>query len=147
MWIDPGQGFGTGNNLSTALTLEMLEQYLLDADTFPESMIDLGIGSGILVIVACHLDVPKVTGVDIETDVVAEVERNRGLNGMSKRMHVQAGQPSLLKIPSPIVISNMFQHELQDLRLDLERLTISGGTLICSGLLGEQEYDLKEFFY
>ena len=44
MWIDPGQGFGTGNHLSTALALEMLEQYLLDADTFPESMIDLVIG-------------------------------------------------------------------------------------------------------
>ena len=44
MWIDPGQGFGTGNYPSTALTLEMLEQYLLDADTSSESMIDLGIG-------------------------------------------------------------------------------------------------------
>ena len=44
MWIDPGQGFGTGNHLSTASTLEMLEQYLLDADTLPESVIELGIG-------------------------------------------------------------------------------------------------------
>ena len=44
MWIDTGEGFGTGNHLSSALTLEMLEQYLLDADTFSESMIDLGIG-------------------------------------------------------------------------------------------------------
>ena len=44
MWIDPGQGFGTGNHLSTALTLEILEQYLLDTDTFSESMIDLEIG-------------------------------------------------------------------------------------------------------
>ena len=44
MWIDPGYCFGTGNHLSTALALEMLEQYLLDADTLPENMIDLGIG-------------------------------------------------------------------------------------------------------
>ena len=44
MWIDPGQGFGTGNHLSTALALEMLEQYLLDADTLPESVIELVIG-------------------------------------------------------------------------------------------------------
>jgi len=44
MWIDPGQGFGTGNHLSIVLALELLEQYLLDADTFLESMIDLGIG-------------------------------------------------------------------------------------------------------
>ena len=59
MWIDPGQGFGTGNHLSTALALEMLEQYLLDANTFSESMIDLGIGQGILAIAAYRLVVQK----------------------------------------------------------------------------------------
>ena len=51
-----------------------------------------------------------------------------------------------MKIPAPIVISNMFLHELQSVRLDLVRLTIPGGTLICSGLLGEQEYDLRNSF-
>ena len=59
IWIDPGQCFGTRNHLSTAIESEMLEQYLLDADTFPESMIDLGIGQGILAIVAYRLSVPK----------------------------------------------------------------------------------------
>ena len=59
MWIDPGKGFGTGNHLSTALALEMMEQYLLDADTSLESMIDLGIGQGILAIAAYRLGVPK----------------------------------------------------------------------------------------
>ena len=44
MWIGPGQVFGTRNHLSVALALEMLEQYLLGADTLPESMIELGIG-------------------------------------------------------------------------------------------------------
>ena len=48
-----------------------------------------------------------------------------------------------MKIPAPIVISNMFLHELQRVRLDLVRLTIPGGTKIFSGLLGEQEYDLR----
>ena len=45
VWIDPGQGFGTGHHLSTALALEMLEQFLLETDTLPESMLDLGTGS------------------------------------------------------------------------------------------------------
>ena len=84
-----------------------------------------------------------MTGVDIVTEAVAEVGRNIELNGLSGSIHFQAGQPSLLKIPAPIVISNMFLHELQRVRLDLVRLTIPGGTLICSGLLGEQEYDLR----
>ena len=80
---------------------------------------------------------------DFETEAFAELERNSELNCQSERINVQAGQPSLLKIPAPIVISNMFLHELQRVRLDLVRLTIPGGTLICRGLLGEQEYDLR----
>jgi ribosomal protein L11 methylase PrmA len=81
--------------------------------------------------------------VDFETEAFAELERNSELNCQSERKNVQAVQLSLLKIPAPIVISNMFLHELQRVRLDLVRLTIPGGTLICSGLLGEQEYDLS----
>ena len=80
---------------------------------------------------------------DFETEMLAEQERNSELNYQSERENIQAGQPSLLKIPAPIVISNMFLHELQRVRLDLVRLTIPGGTLICSRLLVEQEYDLR----
>ena len=82
---------------------------------------------------------------DFETEALAELERNSELNCQSERINVQAGQPSLLKISVPIVISNMFPHELQRVRLDLVRLTIPGGTLICSGLLEEQEYDLRNY--
>ena len=82
---------------------------------------------------------------DFETEAFVELERNSELNCQSERINVQAGQPSLLKIPAPIVISNMFLHELQRVRLDLVRLTIPGGTLICSGFLGEQEYDLRNY--
>ena len=80
---------------------------------------------------------------DFETEEFVELERSSELNCQSERINVQAGQPSLLKIPAPIVISNMYLQELQRVRLELVRLTIPGGTLICSGLLGEQEYDLR----
>ena len=82
---------------------------------------------------------------DFETEAFAELERNSELNCQSERINVQAGQPSLLKIPVPIVISNMFLHELQRVRLDLVWLTIPGVTLICNGFLGEQKYDLRNF--
>ena len=143
VWIDPGQGFGTGHHLSTALALEMLEQYLLNTDILPESMLDIGIGSGILAIAACRLGIQKVVGVDIETEAVAEVERNSELNGLSGRVKAVVGQPSSLKKSAPLVISNMLLRELLDVRLDLARLTSPGGTLICSGLLGEQADELS----
>jgi len=143
VWIDPGQGFGTGHHLSTALALEMLEQYLLNTYTLPESMLDIGIGSGILAIAACRLGIQKVRGVDLESEAVAEVERNSELNGLTGRIRAVVGQPSALKKPSPLVISNMLLRELLDVRLDLLRLTSPGGTLICSGLLGEQADELS----
>ena len=145
VWIDPGQGFGTGHHLSTALALEMLEQYLLETDTLPESMLDLGTGSGILAIAACRLGIKKVTGLDIVAEAVAEVERNCELNGLSGRIFGHVGQPSFLKKPAPLVISNMLLSELLDIRLDLIRLTSPGGTLICSGLFGKQEEELRNF--
>ena len=143
VWIDPGQGFGTGHHLSTALALEMLEQYLLNIDTLPERMLDIGIGSGILAIAACRLGIQKVEGVDIETEAVSEVARNSKLNGLSARVKSVVGQPSSLKKSAPLVISNMLLRELLDIRLDLVRLTSPGGTLICSGLLGEQVDELN----
>ena len=143
VWIDPGQGFGTGHHLSTALALEMLEQYLLNTYTLPESMLDIGIGSGILAIAACRLGIQKVRGVDLESEAVAEVERNSELNGLTGRIKAGVGQPSALIKPAPLVISNMLLRELQDVRFELLRLTSPGGTLICSGLLGEQADELS----
>ena len=97
VWIDPGQGFGNGHHLSTDLALEMLEQFLLETDSLPESMVDLGTDSVILAIAACRLGIKKVTGLDIEAEAVVEVERNCELNGLSGRIIGHVGQPYYLK--------------------------------------------------
>ena len=97
MWIDPSQGFGAWHHLSKALALEMLEQFFLETNTLQESILDLGTGSEILAILVCRLGIKKVTGLDIEVETVAEVERNCELNGLSGRIIGHAGQPSYLK--------------------------------------------------
>ena len=80
-------------------------------------------------------------GENIETETVTEVWCNRELNGLSKSINLQAGQPSRLKIPASFVINNMLLHELLDVLLHFARFTIHEGVLICIGFLGEQEYD------
>ena len=146
VWIDPGQSFGTGHHISTVLALEILEKYILNANYKPEIMLDIGIGSGILAIAACRLGIQKVRGVDIETGAVSEVERNSRLNGFYGRIKAMIGTPSFLKKSAPLVISNMLMHELLAVRHDLVRLTSSGGTLICSGLLMKQLDELSSTF-
>ena len=48
-----------------------------------------------------------------------------------------------MKKPAPLVISNMLLSELLYIRLDLIRMSSPGGTLICSGLFGKQEEELR----
>ena len=143
VWIDQGQGFKTGHHLSTALALEMLEQFLLETNTLQESILDLGTGSEILAISVCRLGIKKVTGLDIESEALAEVGRNCEMNGLSVRIIGYFRQSSYLKKPAPLVISNLLLSELLDIRLDLIRLTSPGGTLICSGLFGKQKEELR----
>ena len=115
----------------------------METNTLPESMLDLGTGSKILAIAACRLRIKKVTGLDIEVEAVAEVGRNCELNSLLGRIIGHVGQTYYLKKPAPLVISNMLLSELFDIRLDLIRLISPGGTLICSGLVGKQEEELR----
>ena len=75
IWIDLGQSFGTGHHISTIIALEKMEKYLLSLNIIPETMIDIGIGSGILSIAACRLGVKKVKGVDIDENTIEEVKK------------------------------------------------------------------------
>ena len=106
----------------------------METDTLPGNIHDLGTCSGILAIAACPLAIKKVTGLDIETEAIAEVERNCELNGLSESIFGHVGQPSYLKKLAPLVISNMFLSELLDIRLDLIMVISPGGILICSEL-------------
>ena len=144
IWINPGQAFGTGHHVSTVLALEKLEKYLLSLNIIPETMLDVGIGSGILSIAACRLGVKKVKGVDIEEKTIEEVKKNTKLNGLYGRIETIVGQPFMLNTKAPLVICNMLFQELLSLRYDFFNLTNPQGTLICSGILKKQERELIE---
>ncbi len=49
--LDPGMAFGTGTHPTTALCITMIEKYLRSGDSF----LDVGTGSGILMIAAAKL--------------------------------------------------------------------------------------------
>ena len=144
IWIEPGQAFGTGHHISTLLALEELEKYLLSLSEIPETMLDIGIGSGILSIAACRLGVKKVKGVDIELKSLEEVKKNTKLNGLKGRIEIIIGQPFVLKTKAPLVICNMLLNELLKIQHELCRLTSQKGVLICSGILKGQERELIE---
>jgi ribosomal protein L11 methyltransferase len=55
--IDPGMAFGTGTHPTTAMCVRMLEKYLRSGDF----LLDVGTGSGILMLVAQRLGAARIS--------------------------------------------------------------------------------------
>ncbi len=144
--IEPGQGFGTGYHPSTVLALETLEYCVLQSELSVSSLLDVGIGSGILSLAAGHLGVKHLHGIDIDLPSVVEVQRNWELNNLSAPIQVIAGSANCLNRQYDLVVSNMLLHELLSVKEDLARLVHSSGRVICSGFLEQQWSELEQAF-
>jgi ribosomal protein L11 methyltransferase len=69
--IDPGMAFGTGTHPTTALCIRMIQSHLNAGDAF----LDVGTGSGILMIAAAKLGAGSVYGVDNDEVAVTVAEK------------------------------------------------------------------------
>ncbi|MFH2093809.1 MAG: 50S ribosomal protein L11 methyltransferase [Pseudomonadota bacterium] len=75
--LDPGMAFGTGTHPTTFMCIQLMDQYLKPGSSF----MDVGTGSGILMITAAKLEATSLFGID--TDPIAitiareNLEKNR----------------------------------------------------------------------
>jgi len=74
--IDPGMAFGTGTHPTTAMCIQMIEKYLAPDTTF----LDIGTGSGILMITAAKLGAKKVFGIDTDELAINIARKNLSKN-------------------------------------------------------------------
>jgi ribosomal protein L11 methyltransferase len=74
--IDPGRAFGTGAHPTTRLCLELLQE------VEPNSLLDVGCGSGVLSVAAAKLGFAPVTAVDIDEVALEVTGANAAANGV-----------------------------------------------------------------
>lgn len=104
----------------------------------PDRMLDIGTGSGILLIAARLLGVREGWAVDIDERVGPELKRNLALSGLGTDVHFQVGTPADVKGAFPLVAANITAPVLTEYADDLRRLTSPGGHLILSGMLAAE---------
>ncbi len=103
-----------------------------------DRMLDIGTGSGILLIAARLLCVREGWAVDIDERVGPELKRNLALSGLGADVHFQVGTPADVPGDFPLVVANITAPVLTEYAADLRRLTSPGGHLILSGLLAAE---------
>ena len=142
--IEPGMAFGTGVHPTTQLCLQLVEQCVQPGNT----IIDIGCGSAILAIAAKKLGAGQALGVDIDPQSMDNARENAALNyveieiGLGSVAEVLEGEYSLQQ--ADVVLANILAPVLvRLLAAGLGRVVAPGGTLVLSGILNEQEPELR----
>ncbi|NOX33151.1 MAG: 50S ribosomal protein L11 methyltransferase [Deltaproteobacteria bacterium] len=70
--LDPGMAFGTGTHPTTAMCIKLIERYLVPDSSF----LDIGTGSGILMIAAAKLGARTILGIDNDAVAIEVAQQN-----------------------------------------------------------------------
>jgi len=136
--MDPGRAFGTGLHATTALVAAALEEHLKPG----ASVLDVGTGSGILVLVAMLLGASSGTAVDNDVDVLEVARENAARNGFAPT--IDARDVSDVAGTFDLVVANIRASVLIAMRAALRARC--GGLLVLSGVLAGEEDEVREAF-
>ena len=109
--IEPGQAFGTGYHATTQLMLKMLEA-IPNPQFENATALDLGTGSGILVIALSKLGWKKIVAVEKEENCQEEFWKNLALShvkkdGIQLMITEQFPTPPSSSLAFPLVLANL----------------------------------------
>ncbi|MCX4239563.1 50S ribosomal protein L11 methyltransferase [Paraliomyxa miuraensis] len=143
--LDPGRAFGTGLHESTRLCLRRLCMRWAEG-LRPRTVLDLGCGSGILLMAAARLfPGARLWGVDYDPEAIETAEENAVLNELDTRAklwvapvdEMELGPTSELE-PVELLLANIRPEVLVPSAGRLRGLLAPGGRVLLSGILVEE---------
>ncbi len=144
--LDPGLAFGTGHHASTRLALRLIQDCFTE-NAIPETVLDVGTGTGILGMASALFGANRVLGIDNDPDAVVVAHENVIRNNLSRIMEISNKNLSTLNESFDVVIANIVHDTLIELARQLSYCLKFSGILILAGILkGEQEENIKEHY-
>lgn len=135
--LDPGRAFGTGTHPTTSLCIKLMEKNISSNDT----VIDVGTGSGILMIAAEKLGAKEIIGTDIDPMAVEVARENLALNKVDEEK-AKAYAGDLVSVVQDkkfdVVVANILADVLLILLKDISKVVKKDGLVIFSGIIEDK---------
>ena len=139
--IPAGAAFGTGEHVTTAMSLRLLEQI---TRTRPPGwrMLDAGTGSGILALAAGKFGAGEVVAIDNDPDAIRTARENARCNSIRGVKFVCGDIGKLMSGQFDIIAANLYSDLLARVLPLFRKCLRENGRLILSGVLRTQEAEL-----
>ncbi len=138
--LDPGMAFGTGAHPTTSACMELVEEIYETGD--PGPFLDVGTGSGLLMITAFKLGAKKVFGCDNDPEALI-VARENLIHNKVPESCFRLWQSDLASGVRPdafgLVAANITAEVNVRLIPDLARIMAPGGAFVASGIMSSKK--------
>ncbi|MGA8179726.1 MAG: 50S ribosomal protein L11 methyltransferase [Desulfobacterales bacterium] len=131
--IDPGMAFGTGIHPTTRMCIALIEKYLKKNDLF----LDVGTGSGILMVAAAKLGAGHIVGIDND-GVAADIARKNLLHNQIPESVFKIITGDLVHGITQrfdLAAANLTSKTISFLLEKIQKVLVQNGIFICSGIL------------
>ncbi len=137
--ITPKMSFGTGHHATTWLMIKTM----LEINFSGKSIFDFGTGTGILAILAAQAGAASVYAIDIDTWSIENAMENMSINHCGQ-IDLKQGEAPPKNREFDIVLANINRHIILEHLNAIVDATKKGGYLLLSGLLADDEKDMKK---
>lgn len=140
IYIDPGMAFGTGTHATTQMMAffihKLAEKYKNNLSNW--SLLDVGTGTAILAMLAQMTGVASVTGIEIDPEALRVARENVKLNHL-EQIELPDAQLEDIRKQYDIVVANIIDGVLINIKKDLLRVLKPGGHMLLTGILEERD--------
>ena len=137
--IDSDISFGTGSHETTRTCAELLKVYSESMNLDKVTCLDIGTGTGILLLVAAHLGIKKLVGIDIEEYAANQAKINCENNQIDAEIICGDLDTDFNEI-AQLIVANLTVDPLKILLPQIGRKLDEQGILIISGIIDDR-YD------
>jgi len=130
--LEPGCAFGTGTHQTTQLCMKAIEKYMQIGD----KVADIGMGSGILGVLAKKFGASYVYGCDNDDTVIEVAKENAIKNGVECTFEL--GTADKVRDKFDFIVANILHFVLAEIMGDLKALMKTGAIMSLSGILYEK---------
>ena len=133
-----GTSFGSGQHPTTRLCLKGLDSFVGNGLTSilgeKATVLDIGTGSGVLIITALKMGFVSGVGIDIDACAISEAQSNVHINGLSNKITISAQPFEEIAGTYSLIIANLRLPTLKSfLPIMVDRVK-AGGMILLSGV-------------